>query len=76
MLNVYRTIKNYVKGVQCLDYDKEVEVVSFVKNGNYVEVQVYNNMLYRVEVTDDNTGDEVFVKYLDLNGLYNLARKF
>lgn len=78
MLNMeqaYRTLRNYVKGVHCLDWDKEAEVVTCVINDNYLEVQVHNDLCYRVTVTDDNTGDELYVKYLDLNQLYNFARK-
>ena len=74
MLNVYRTLKNYVKGVACLDLDLDNEVVTCVINGKYLEIQIYNKMLYMVTVTEDETGDELFVKYVDLNGLYRLAK--
>ena len=73
MENVYRTLKNYVKGVICLDLDDEV--VTCVVNGKYLVIQPYNKMLYMVTVMDDETGDELFVKYVDLNGIYRLAKK-
>lgn len=74
MLNVYRTLRNYVGGVVCLDLDLDNEVVTCVINGKYLEVQNYNELLYMVTVTDDETGDELFVKYVDLNGVYRLAK--
>jgi hypothetical protein len=73
MENVYRTLKNYVKGVICLDLDEEV--VTCVINGKYLVIQPYNKMLYMVTVMEDETGDELFVKYVDLNGVYRLAKK-
>ena len=72
MENVYRTLKNYVKGVICLDLDEEV--VTCVINGKYLVIQTYNELLYMVTVIDDETGDELFVKYVDLNGVYRLAK--
>jgi hypothetical protein len=72
MENVYRTLKNYVKGVICLDLDEEV--VTCVINGKYLVIQPYNKMLYMVTVMEDETGDELFVKYVDLNGVYRLAK--
>lgn len=73
MENVYRTLKNYVKGVICLDLDEEV--VTCVINGKYLVIQPYNKMLYMVTVMEDETGEELFVKYVDLNGIYRLAKK-
>ena len=73
MENVYRTLKNYVKGVICLDLDDEV--VTCVVNGKYLVIQPYNKMLYMVTVMEDETGEELFVKYVDLNGVYRLAKK-
>lgn len=75
MENVYRTLRNYVKGVHCLDWNKEEEVVSCVINGTYLEIQPCNDILYHVTIADDNTGDQLGVKCLDLNQIYNMARK-
>ena len=74
MKNVYRILKNHVNGVICLDLDLDNEVVTCVVNGKYLEVQIYNEMLYMVTVTEDETGDELFIKYVDLNGVYRLAK--
>jgi hypothetical protein len=74
MLNVYRTLKNYVNGVICLDLDLDNEVVTCVINGKYLEIQIYNEMFYMVTVMDDETGDELLVTYVDLNGVYRLAK--
>ena len=74
MLN--QTVKSFNKFVSCYNYDREDEVITFVHTRNYFQytVQVYNDSLYRVEICDDLTGEEMGVKYLTIYDFIKLLK--
>lgn len=74
MLN--QTIKYYNKYVHAYNYDREYDVITFVniKNNLFYEIQIYDNKLYMVTVTDDLTGDELYVKYLTIYDIIKLLK--
>ena len=74
MLN--QTIKYYNKFVSSYNYDREYDVITFVnvKTNLFYEIQIYDNKLYMVTVTDDLTGDELYVKYLTIYDIIKLLK--
>lgn len=74
MLN--QTIKYYNKFVSGYTYDREYDVITFVniKTNLFYEIQIYDNKLYMVTVTDDLTGDELCVKYLTIYDIIKLLK--
>ena len=74
MLN--QTIKYYNKFVSSYTYDREYDVITFVniKTNLFYEIQIYDNKLYMVTVTDDLSGDELYVKYLTIYDIIKLLK--
>lgn len=74
MLN--QTIKYYNKYVSAYTYDREYDVITFVniKTNLFYEIQIYDNKLYMVTVTDDLNGDELYVKYLTIYDIIKLLK--
>ena len=59
------------KKVICYNYNEQIKEVSFVINDFWFGVTSTQNGLYKVVITNDQTGDELEVTVLTLNQLQN-----